>query len=57
VIAVVYTFGWLQLMLVASLGPLPALLAGVVPFLVPDALKAVGAIVLAPLVREAMGTR
>lgn len=57
VIAIVYLFGWLQLMLVVSLGPVPALLAGVVPFLVPDALKAVGAIVLAPFVREAMEPR
>ena len=57
VIAIVYAFGWLQLMLVTSMGALPALLAGVVPFIVPDALKAVGAIVLAPLVREAIGSR
>ncbi len=53
VIVVVYALGWLQLVLVTSMGVVPALLAGVVPFLVPDALKAVGAIVLAPLVREA----
>ena len=57
VIAVVYAFGWLQLMLVTSTGAVPALLVGVVPFVVPDALKAVGAIALAPLVREAMGAR
>jgi biotin transport system substrate-specific component len=57
VIAIVYAFGWLQLMLVTSMGALPALLAGVVPFLVPDALKAAGAIVLAPLVRGAMRSR
>jgi biotin transport system substrate-specific component len=55
VIVVVYAFGWLQLALVTSMGALPALLAGVVPFLVPDALKAVGAIALAPVVRAAMG--
>ena len=57
VIAVVYAFGWLQLALVTSMGAVPALLAGVVPFLVPDALKAAGAIALAPLVRSAMGAR
>jgi biotin transport system substrate-specific component len=57
VVVVVYAFGWLQLTLVSAMGALPALLAGVVPFLVPDALKAVGAIVLAPLVREAMSAR
>lgn len=57
VLAVVYVLGWLQLMLVTGMGPVPALLAGVVPFLVPDALKAVGAIVLASLLREAIGAR
>jgi biotin transport system substrate-specific component len=57
VIAVVYVFGWLQLTLVTSMGAVPALLAGVVPFLAPDVLKAAGAIALAPLVREAMGSR
>jgi biotin transport system substrate-specific component len=57
VIVVVYALGWLQLSLVTSMGAVPALLVGVVPFLVPDALKAVGAIMLAPLVREAMGAR
>jgi biotin transport system substrate-specific component len=54
VIALVYAFGWLQLALVTSMGAVPALLAGVVPFVVPDALKAAGAIALAPVVRRAM---
>jgi biotin transport system substrate-specific component len=57
VIAIVYALGWLQLALVTSMGAMPALLAGVAPFLVPDALKATGAIVLAPIVREAMRAR
>jgi biotin transport system substrate-specific component len=56
-IAIVYACGWLQLALVTSTGAMPALLAGVVPFLVPDALKATGAIVLAPIVREATRAR
>jgi biotin transporter BioY len=54
VIVVVYALGWLQLALVTSMGVLPAFAAGVLPFLVPDALKAVGALVLAPFVREAI---
>jgi biotin transport system substrate-specific component len=53
-IAIVYAFGWLQLALVTSMGAVPALLAGVAPFVFPDALKAIGAIVLAPLVRRAI---
>ena len=55
VIVVVYAFGWLQLQLVTSMGAVPALLAGVVPFVIPDALKAAAAIALAPLVRKASG--
>jgi biotin transport system substrate-specific component len=53
VIVVVYAFGWLQLELVTSMGAVPALLAGVAPFVVPDALKAAGAVALAPFVRRA----
>lgn len=52
-IVIVYALGWAQLALVTSMGAVPALVAGVVPFLVPDALKAAGAIALAPLVRTA----
>jgi len=53
VVSIVYALGWLQLALTTSMGALPAFVAGVLPFLVPDALKALGAIVLAPFVREA----
>jgi biotin transport system substrate-specific component len=56
-VAIVYALGWLQLTLVTSMGAVPALLAGVVPFVVPDALKAVGAMALAPIVRRASGVR
>jgi biotin transport system substrate-specific component len=57
VIAIVYALGWLQLMLVTSMGPAAAALAGIVPFIVPDALKGAGAVVLAPLVRRVTGAR
>ena len=57
VIALVYGFGWLQLDVVTSMGAVPALLAGVVPFLLIDAMKAAGAIALAPLVRKAIAAR
>jgi biotin transport system substrate-specific component len=57
VIVIVYAFGWAQLAFVTSMGTLPAFVAGVAPFLVPDALKAAGAVALAPLVRKAAGAR
>jgi biotin transport system substrate-specific component len=53
VIAGVYALGWLQLALVTGMGTVPALLAGVVPFLVPDAIKAAVAVAIAPQVRRA----
>jgi len=53
-VSIVYLLGWLQLWLVTGMGPVAALLAGVVPFLVPDTLKAVAAIALAPAVRKAI---
>lgn len=53
-IVIVYVFGWLQLVLVAGLDPLRALLVGVAPFVVPDGLKTAAAIVLAPAVRKAI---
>lgn len=56
-IAVVYAIGWLQLALVTSMGLVPALAAGVLPFLIPDALKAAAAVALAPIVRRAAGER
>lgn len=55
VIAAVYALGWLQLALVTGMGVVPALLAGVVPFLVPDAIKAAVAVAAAPVVRRAAG--
>jgi biotin transport system substrate-specific component len=55
VLAIVYAMGWAQLVLVTGMAPLAGLLAGVVPFVVPDALKATAAVLLAPLVRRAAG--
>jgi biotin transport system substrate-specific component len=54
VIGAVYAIGWLQLALATGMGPLPALLAGVAPFLVPDAIKAAVAVGIAPVVRRAV---
>jgi biotin transport system substrate-specific component len=54
-VVVVYALGWLQLMAVMGVGPLAALVAGVLPFLIPDALKATAAVLLAPTVRRAAG--
>jgi biotin transport system substrate-specific component len=54
-VVVVYALGWLQLMAVMGVGPLAALVAGVLPFLIPDALKATAAVLLAPRVRRAAG--
>jgi biotin transport system substrate-specific component len=55
VIVIVYVVGWAQLTLVTGVSPLAALLAGVAPFVVPDALKATAAVLLAPMVRRAAG--
>lgn len=54
VILVVYSAGWAQLALVLHLGPLPSFVAGVAPFLVPDAIKAAVAIIIATAVRRAV---
>jgi biotin transport system substrate-specific component len=54
VIVAVYAIGWMQLALATGMGPVAALLAGVAPFVVPDALKAAAAVALAPLVRRAV---
>jgi biotin transport system substrate-specific component len=51
VIAVVYLMGWVQLAAVTNMGLLKAFLVGVVPFIVPDAIKAVVAIAIASAVR------
>jgi len=55
VVAVVYAMGWAQLVLITGMAPLAGLLAGVAPFVVPDALKATAAVLLAPSVRRAAG--
>lgn len=55
VIAISYLVGWLHLMVVTGAGPVAALLGGVVPFIVGDALKAFGAVAVAPMVRRASG--
>ncbi len=52
-IALVYLIGWAQLAAVAHMGPVPALVAGVAPFVLPDALKAAVAVAIVPSVRRA----
>lgn len=52
-IAIVYSLGWLQLTLVTGMDPIAALVTGVLPFIVPDGLKTVAAVTLAPIVRRA----
>ena len=54
-IAIIYLLGWMQLSLVANMGPAPAFIAGVAPFLVPDAIKGIVAISVATGVRRALG--
>jgi biotin transport system substrate-specific component len=51
VIAVVYLMGWVQLAAVTNMGLLKAFLVGVVPFVLPDAVKAAVAIAIASAVR------
>jgi biotin transport system substrate-specific component len=52
VIAVVYLLGWVQLAAVTNMGLAQAFVVGVVPFIVPDAIKAAGAIAIATAVRR-----
>lgn len=52
-IATIYLVGWMQLAVVTGMGPSAALLAGVVPFIIPDAIKAVVAIGVAGAIRRA----
>ena len=54
-IAIIYLLGWMQLSLVTNMGPAPAFIAGVAPFLVPDAIKGIVAITVATGVRRALG--
>jgi biotin transport system substrate-specific component len=53
VVLVIYLTGWAQLTVVAHLTPLQAFVAGVVPFVGPDAVKAAVAIAVAAAVRKA----
>jgi biotin transport system substrate-specific component len=55
VIGIIYALGVTQLALVAHLGAGAALLAGAVPFILPDAAKAAAAIAIASAVRQARG--
>lgn len=52
-IVCIYLLGWTQLALVTGMGPAKAFLAGVLPFLIPDAIKAAVAITVATAVRRA----
>ena len=56
VVAVIYLVGWLQLAAVTNMGLLKAFVVGVVPFIIPDAVKAMVAIAIASAVR-ASGVR
>lgn len=55
VVGLVYAAGVVQLALQLRYGPAEALSAGVLPFIVPDAGKAVAAVVVARAVRRATG--
>jgi len=52
-IVCIYLLGWVQLAAVTNMGPAQAFLIGVVPFLIPDAIKAAVAISIATAVRRA----
>jgi len=56
-VGIIYALGWVQLALSTGMGLLPAFFAGVFPFLLPDAIKAAAAVVIAPLVRRAAVAR
>ncbi|HIS40333.1 MAG TPA: biotin transporter BioY [Candidatus Aphodovivens avistercoris] len=49
-----YVCGWMQLMAVAGMGPLPAFLAAIAPFIVPDLAKLAVAVSVAAGVRRAV---
>ena len=51
-IAIIYAVGWLQLSLVTGMGPVPAFVAGVLPFVVIDLAKAVVAVAVAGTLRR-----
>ncbi len=52
VIAGTYGFGWAQLMIVTGMGPGAALVAGVLPFILADVLKAIAAVLCARVLRR-----
>jgi len=52
---VMYLCGWLQLVFVTGMSPEAAFLAGVAPFVVIDAIKAIVAVFVAQAVRSALG--
>lgn len=53
-LAVSYACGWVQLMAVAGMGPIPAFLAAIAPFIVPDLAKLAVAVAVALAVRRAL---
>lgn len=53
-LAISYACGWIQLMAVAGMGPIPAFLAAIAPFIVPDLAKLAVAVVVALAVRRAL---
>ena len=53
-LAISYACGWVQLMAVAGMGPVPAFLAAIAPFIVPDLAKLAVAVGVAQAVRRAV---
>lgn len=51
-IAVVYLLGWIQLMLITGMAPVPAAAAGVLPFIAADVIKAAVAVGVAQAIRR-----
>ncbi len=49
----IYLLGWMQLSVVTNMGPSAAFMAGVLPFVVPDAIKATVAVGVADVIRRA----
>lgn len=52
-VAVSYLLGWAQLMVVGSMGPVPAFLAACAPFVIPDVIKGFVGVRVARSVRQA----
>ena len=53
-VLVSYACGWIQLMAVAGIGPLPAFFMAIAPFVVPDLAKLAAAVLVARTVRRAL---